>query len=211
MLQLKKALVVYSGGLDSYVALLVSIKSGFDVEAIIFDYEQPCRKELELASKVCKELNIHLTVIKLTDILLNIEEPLGLVPGRNSLFLQYSAMVAINRDCFYVIVGFQKASYHPYPDTTMNFIQDLEKLINTYSGTIQMVEFYAPLLKLSKSQVIHLGTALGADFTKTTTCAKPAISGRDCGDCSGCRSRNAGFLSAGIVDPTDYEKKPILQ
>lgn len=203
----KTALVVLSGGLDSYVALLFAISSGYKCKTLTFDYGQKNRVEIGQARVISSKYNVDNTLIRIEGIIANDEA--DFIPGRNILFVQYAAMIAYKQLCDTLILGFQRAHYRPYPDTTERFVYEMQRLIEIGSGT-KMVEISAPLIALSKRQVIQLGTVFGAEYELSTSCGKSPVSGKDCGVCGGCKSRNAGFLAAGLSDPTDYAEKPEL-
>lgn len=202
------ALVVLSGGLDSYVALLFALKSGYKCRSVTFDYGQRNSVEVGQARIISDKYGVENEVVKIQGIISNDE--VDFIPCRNVLFVQQAAMVAYRLNCKTLILGFQRAHYIPYPDTTERFVYKMQELIDITSGRMRIAELSAPLIALSKRQVIQLGTAFGAEFKLSTSCGERPVSGRDCGKCGGCQSRNAGFLSAGLVDPTDYAEKPKL-
>lgn len=220
----KKAVVLLSGGLDSATVLAIAREQGYACYALSFDYGQRHVAELQAAQRVCdalgvvdhKTLPMDLTAIggsALTDNAIAVPEdggagiPVTYVPARNTVFLSLAlgwAEVLGAQDLF---VGVNAVDYSGYPDCRPEYIAAFERLANlaTKAG-VEGVPFHihAPLIELSKAQIIVEGTRLGVDYGLTVSCYQADAAGRACGHCDSCRFRAAGFRQAGVVDPTQY-------
>ena len=218
------AIVLLSGGLDSATTLAVARSRGFRCHALSVDYGQRHGAELEAAARVAKLLGAceHRTMrvdlagiggSALTDPRLAVPEaptqgiPITYVPARNTLLLALAlgwAEVAGAADIF---VGVNAVDYSGYPDCRPAFISAFEALarVATKAG-VEARDFkvQAPLIELSKAQIIRLGADLGVDFAATVSCYQADSQGRACGRCDACRLRAAGFAAAGLADPTRY-------
>jgi 7-cyano-7-deazaguanine synthase len=218
------AVVLVSGGLDSTTALAVARRDGFICHALSVDYGQRHRVELDAARRIAKGLGaiehrvmrVDLAAIggsALTDPAIAVPVtpgsgiPVTYVPARNTLFLALAlgwAEVLAARDIF---IGVNAIDYSGYPDCRPEFLEAFEKLGNvaTKAGIEgRGVRIQAPLVKLSKAEIIRLGTALGVDYAVTVSCYQADGEGRACGRCDSCRLRRAGFQAAGVADPTRY-------
>jgi 7-cyano-7-deazaguanine synthase len=221
---MKKAVVLLSGGLDSATTLAVARRDGYTCYALSFAYGQRHRVELEAAARIARKLSAveHKTVAldlsaiggsALTDTSIPVPEtggpgiPVTYVPARNTVFLAVAtgwAEVVGARDIF---IGVNAVDYSGYPDCRPEFIAAFEKVANL--GTKAGVEggqlrVQAPLVALSKVDIIRLGTDLGVDFALTVSCYTADAQGRACGHCDSCRLRREGFKTAGLPDPTVY-------
>jgi 7-cyano-7-deazaguanine synthase len=219
------AVVLVSGGLDSATTLAVARRDGFVCHALSFDYGQRHRIELDAARRVAKQLGaieqrtmrIDLAGIggsALTDPGIAVPEvatqgvPITYVPARNTLFLALAlgwAEVLGARDIF---IGVNAIDYSGYPDCRPEFLSAFESLANlaTKAGVEgRGFHIQAPLVKLSKAEIIRLGTTLGVDYSITVSCYQPDGTGRGCGRCDSCRLRRDGFAAAAIRDPTRYQ------
>ena len=219
-----KAVVLLSGGLDSATALAIARDRGFDCHALSLDYGQRHRAELAAASRVAaamgvvdhKVLPLSLDAIggsALTDRSIDVPEhggegiPVTYVPARNTVFLALAlgwAEVIGARDLF---VGVNAVDYSGYPDCRPAFIEAFERLANlaTKVGVEEGgIRVHAPLIELSKADIIRTGAGLGVDYGLTVSCYQADEDGTACGRCDSCRLRAEGFQAAGITDPTRY-------
>lgn len=222
------AVVLLSGGLDSATTLAVARSQGYACHALSFDYGQRHVAELNAASRVAAALGAaehrvarldlgQLGGSALTDPAIAVPEgptegiPVTYVPARNTVMLAYAlawAEVLGSRDIF---IGVNAVDYSGYPDCRPEFIEAFERLANlaTKAG-VEAGGFHvhAPLLSLSKAEIIRLGTTLGVDYGQTVSCYQASAEGLACGRCDSCRLRREGFLAAGIPDPTRYVRQP---
>lgn len=221
---MKKAVVLLSGGLDSATTLAVACRDGFTCHALSIAYGQRHRTELDAAARVAQSLGAveHKTVAldlsaiggsALTDASIPVPEkpgtgiPVTYVPARNTVFLAVAvgwAEVLGARDIF---IGVNAVDYSGYPDCRPEFISAFEGVANL--GTKAGVEgagfsIHTPLVKLSKADIVRLGTRLGVDYGLTVSCYTADGQGRACGVCDSCRLRQQGFVEAGLKDPTVY-------
>lgn len=220
----KRAVVLLSGGLDSATVLAIAREQGFACYALSMDYGQRHRSELHAAGRVAQSLGVQRHQIMpialdafggsaLTDRSIQVPEaggagiPVTYVPARNTIFLALAlgwAEVLGARDIF---VGVNAVDYSGYPDCRPEFISAFEKLANL--GTKAGVEgegfrIQAPLIELTKAEIIRRGIELGVDYALTTSCYQSDADGAACGRCDSCRLRAQGFHEAGITDPTRY-------
>ena len=223
-----KAVVLLSGGLDSATCLAIARAEGFESYALSFAYGQRHVAELEAAGRIAECLGAaahHVAQIDLrafggsaltADIdvpkpasaaEIGKEIPVTYVPARNTVFLSFAlawAEVLGARDLF---IGVNALDYSGYPDCRPEFLEAFEKVANL--GTKAGVEgarfrIHAPLLRLSKAEIIRRGVELGVDYGLTHSCYDPDASGRACGRCDSCVLRKKGFAEAGVPDPTVY-------
>jgi 7-cyano-7-deazaguanine synthase len=225
MSQAKKAVVLVSGGLDSATTLAIAQQAGFECHAISFDYGQRHRCELEAAHRVVEHagIKIHKQVIlnlneiggsALTDTGIAVPKsategiPVTYVPARNTVFLALALGWAEVIEAYDIFIGVNAVDYSGYPDCRPDFIQAFERLANlaTRAG-VEGAHFsiHAPLIHLTKAQIIQRGLSLGVDYGLTISCYDPDASGAACGRCDACRLRREGFHSAGVADPTRYQ------
>jgi len=218
------AVVLLSGGLDSATVLALAVASGYRCHALSVRYGQRHYAELEAAKKIAAALgavehrimSVDLAGIggsALTDPALAIPEaptagiPITYVPARNTLFLALAlgwAEVLGSEDIF---VGVNAVDYSGYPDCRPEFIESFERLarLATKAGVGgAALTIHAPLVRMSKADIIKTGLRLGVDFASTISCYQADFAGRACGKCDSCRLRSAGFLDAGVPDPTRY-------
>ncbi|MFN2310307.1 MAG: 7-cyano-7-deazaguanine synthase QueC [Gammaproteobacteria bacterium] len=219
-----KAVVLLSGGLDSATTLALARAQGFACHALSLDYGQRHRAELAAARRVAaalgavehKLLALDLTQIggsALTDPAIPVPEtpgpgiPVTYVPARNTVFLSLAlgwAEVIGAQDLF---IGVTAVDYSGYPDCRPAFIAAFEQLANlaTRAGVEgRPFRLQAPLIHLSKAEIIRTGLGLGVDYAMTLSCYAADDAGRACGRCDSCRLRAAGFATAGVADPTRY-------
>lgn len=222
---MKPAVILVSGGLDSATVLASARAEGFACYALSFAYGQRHAAELAAAKIVAEMLGardhrvvpIDLSAFggsALTDLSLAVPEapttgiPITYVPARNTVFLSLAlawAEVLGARDIF---IGVNAVDYSGYPDCRPAFIDAFQRLANlaTKAGVEgDTIRIHAPLLNLTKADIIRQGLALGVDFSRTVSCYQADAHGRACGRCDSCRLRREGFQAAGVVDPTRYE------
>ena len=221
----ERAVVLVSGGLDSATVLALARDKGLECYALSVDYGQRHRAELLAAERVAKQLSarehrtmrIHLGGIggsALTDKTLAVPEapqigiPITYVPARNtvmlSLALGWAEVIGASR----IYIGVNAVDYSGYPDCRPAFIAAFERVANlaTKAGVEGTMTFRieAPLIDLTKADIIRRGLALGVDFGLTVSCYQADDDGRACGRCDSCRLRRDGFAAAGAEDPTRY-------
>lgn len=225
-----KAVVLLSGGLDSTTTLAVAKDRGFEVYALSIDYGQRHRVELERADRVAKSLGVvehrmvrlDLRAIGGSALTAAIDVPkdrsademshgipITYVPARNTLLLGLALGYAEMIGAFDLFIGANVLDYSGYPDCRPEFLEAFEKLANlaTKAGVEGTGKFHvhAPLLKLTKAEIIREGVRLGVDYSQTLSCYDPDEQGRACGRCDSCLLRRKGFEEAGITDSTVYE------
>jgi 7-cyano-7-deazaguanine synthase len=225
---MKRAVVLLSGGLDSATTLALALADEFDAYALSFDYGQRHRAELQSARQVAQALGIrehrviHLSAdvfagSALTDAAevpkLRSERemargiPATYVPARNTIFLAYAIAQAEVLGSSDVFIGVNAVDYSGYPDCRPEFIVAFERVANL--GTRSGVEgsyfcIHAPLIGMSKAEIVRTAQKLGLDFSLTHSCYDPAPDGRACGVCDSCQLRRKGFREAGVKDPVAY-------
>jgi len=225
---MKPAVVLLSGGMDSAVVLAVARERGFAAHALSVSYGQRHTSELAAATRIARTLGAvaHKTVVvdlrtiggsALTDDIavpvdsdghaIGVDIPATYVPARNTILLSLAlgwAEVLGSADLF---CGVNAVDYSGYPDCRPEFIAAFETLANlaTKAG-VEGAGFrvHAPLLHLSKAQIVREGRRLGVDFAQTVSCYQADPDGRACGHCDACRLRAEGFAAAGVSDPTRY-------
>jgi 7-cyano-7-deazaguanine synthase len=226
----RRAVVLLSGGLDSTTCLAVARAEGLETHCLSVDYGQRHRGELGLARAVARALGAasH-RVVKvdlsafggsaLTDPAIAVpksrsprtmaaEIPVTYVPARNTVMLALALAHAEVAGAEVILVGVNAIDYSGYPDCRPEFLRAFEKMarLATKAGVSgRPIEIRAPLLRLSKAQIIRLGTRLGLDYAITLSCYDP-VRGRACGRCDACQLRRRGFEEAGLPDPTRYRR-----
>jgi 7-cyano-7-deazaguanine synthase len=218
-----KAVVLLSGGLDSYTAGAIAKSEGFVLYALTIDYGQRHLTEIESARRVARALGVerHLELAvdlraiggsALTaDIPVPMDRDLGApgvpstyVPARNTIFLSLALGWAEVLDAPDIVLGVNALDYSGYPDCRPEFVAAFEQLASlaTRAGIEgRRVRVRTPLIALSKADIIRRGFALGLDYGLTTSCYDPSAAGRPCGHCDSCVLRAKGFQEAGIADP----------
>jgi len=221
--QNKKALCVMSGGMDSTLSAYMMKKSGYEIIALHFNYEQRTQtKELECFNEICNELNVlekyildldffkHLGASALTD--KNIEVPTGgveegvpvtYVPFRNGIFLSMAAAIAEKEGAQVISIGVVEEDSSGYPDCRQSYIKSMQESINLGTKDETNIEIKMPLVHLSKSQIVEKSLELKVALHLTWSCYKNED--KACGVCDSCRLRLNGFKLAGVTDPIDYE------
>lgn len=220
----KKAVVLLSGGLDSATVLAMARADGYQCFALGFDYGQRSSAELMAAQRVAADLDasehkvvkLDLRVIggsALTDDSIDVPEeetsgiPVTYVPARNTVFLSIALGWAEVLGAQDIFVGVNAVDYSGYPDCRPEYIDAFEKMANlaTRAGVEgNKLAIHAPLMKMSKSDIVKRGTELGVDYSLTVSCYQAQADGAACGRCDSCRLRAAGFAEAGLADPTIY-------
>ncbi|HEY6360160.1 MAG TPA: 7-cyano-7-deazaguanine synthase QueC [Vicinamibacterales bacterium] len=220
---MKGAVVLLSGGLDSYTAAAIARAQGFRLFALTIRYGQRHARELEAARDVARalevakhvELDVDLTAFGGSSLTTGApvpkdrpidanEIPSTYVPARNTVFLSLAlgwAEVLGARDLF---IGVNALDYSGYPDCRPEFIAAFERLASLATATgVHGGQFriHAPLQHLTKADIIRKGLALGLDYGLTHSCYDPGADGRPCGRCDSCMLRSAGFAQAGVADP----------
>ncbi|WP_026279917.1 7-cyano-7-deazaguanine synthase QueC [Thioalkalivibrio sp. ALJ16] len=219
-----RAVVLLSGGLDSATCLALARAEGLECHALSIDYGQRHRTELEAARRVAaaqgvtdhRVVTVDLTAIggsALTDPAIAVPTaptegiPVTYVPARNTVFLALALGLAETLDARLLYVGANAVDYSGYPDCRPAFIEAFRDLaqVATRSGVEGVAwEVRAPLMHLSKAEIIRAGTDLGVDYSQTVSCYQADHEGRACGQCDSCRIRREGFATAGVPDPTRY-------
>jgi 7-cyano-7-deazaguanine synthase len=226
---MKRAVVLSSGGIDSTTALAIARAEGFEIYSLSFRYGQRHALEIQAAERVAKAfgvkehlvINIDLTKIGGSALTDNIEVPkarsehemqqeipVTYVPARNTIFLSFAlawAEVLISSDIF---IGVNAIDYSGYPDCRPEYIQAFETMANlaTKAGVEgkMKLKIHAPLIRMTKAEIILKGVELGVDYSLTHSCYDPNPEGRACGSCDSCLLRQKGFREAGVPDPTLY-------
>ena len=221
----KRAVVLVSGGLDSATTLAIAREQGRECYALSVDYGQRHRAELAAASLVAKSLGVveHRTLrvdlggiggSALTDTSIAVPEspqvgiPVTYVPARNTVMLSFALGWAEVLNAPEIFIGVNAVDYSGYPDCRPAFIAAFERVANlaTKVAVEGLLSFkvVAPLIDLTKAQIIQRGTALAVDYSLTVSCYQADDAGRACGRCDACRLRRDGFANARIADPTRY-------
>jgi 7-cyano-7-deazaguanine synthase len=219
-----RAVVLLSGGLDSSTALAWAIARGFSCYALSVFYGQRHQAELDAAARIARTLGaqehrvmrVDLAGIggsALTDWRIPLPDqpsagiPVSYVPARNTLLLALALGWAEVLEARDLVIGVNAVDYSGYPDCRPEFVRSFETLaaLATKAG-VEGATFHihAPLINLTKVQIIHNGLKLGVDYSMTVSCYQADSEGRACGHCDSCRLRREGFESAGIPDPTRY-------
>jgi 7-cyano-7-deazaguanine synthase len=221
----KRAVVLLSGGLDSATVLAQARAQGFQCHALSVDYGQRHHAELAAAQRVASGLgatthrviNIDLTAFggsALTDASIAVPEtatsgiPLTYVPARNTIMLSLALAWAEVLQAQDIFIGVNAVDYSGYPDCRPEFVEAFERMANLATKAAvegKALTLHAPLLHLSKAEIIRLGMQLGVDYAMTVSCYQADESGRACGRCDSCRLRQEGFRAAQVDDPTHYQ------
>lgn len=220
----KKAVVLSSGGLDSTTILAMAQAEGYECYTLSFDYGQRHRSELLAADRVSNAMRAHehktvsldlgsIGGSALTDTKIDVPEvetsgiPVTYVPARNTVFLSIALGWAEVLGASAIFIGINAVDYSGYPDCRPEYLDAYAKMaaLATKAGVEgQPIELKAPLLKMSKAEIIKAGMALGVDYGLTVSCYQANDEGYACGRCDSCRLRKAGFEDAGVKDPTKY-------
>jgi 7-cyano-7-deazaguanine synthase len=224
-----KAVVLLSGGLDSTTTLAIAQREGFEAHALTFRYGQRHEVELEAAARVARRLGVAQHFVAEIDLRLfggsaltsdidvpklrSLEEmgkgiPVTYVPARNTIFLSFALAWAEVLGASDVFIGINALDYSGYPDCRPEYIEAYERMANlaTKAGVEgrQRLKIHAPLVALTKAQIIQRGVALGVEYGLTLSCYDPSRDGAACGQCDSCLLRLKGFAESGLVDPVPY-------
>jgi len=226
---MKKAVILSSGGIDSTTAMAVARQEGYDIYSLSFDYGQRHNLELEAARRISAVFGVreHL-VIRLdmsriggsaltsdipvpkskSEVQIASGIPVTYVPARNTIFLAYGLAWAEVLEAPDIFIGVNALDYSGYPDCRPEYIRAFETMANlaikaAVEGRLR-IAVRAPLIGMTKAQIIRLGVSLGVDYSMTHSCYDPSPDGKACGDCDSCLLRKKGFREAGIEDPTLY-------
>jgi len=217
-----KSVVLFSGGLDSTTALAMAIARGDEVYPLTISYGQRHRVEIEKARRTldryrladrAREISFDLSFLHssaLTDRSLAVPRhsvdaiPVTYVPARNLIFLSLAAAYAEDIGAERIIIGVNAVDFSGYPDCRPAFIEAFERAVRSGTKAGDRLAVEAPLIALSKKEIVELGVGLGVDHALTHSCYDPAPDGAACGTCDSCRLRIKGFAEAGIGDPARY-------
>jgi 7-cyano-7-deazaguanine synthase len=225
----RRAVVLLSGGLDSTTTLAIAKEQCFLPYAVSFSYGQRHEVELEAAKRIARFMGVEQhTIIEIdlrsfggSALTSDIDVPKGrspeemgdgipvtYVPARNTIFLSFALAWAEVLQCSDIFIGVNALDYSGYPDCRPEFIEAFQRLANLgtkvgVEGTTR-ITIHAPLINLTKAQIIRKGVELGVDYSLTSSCYDPSGFGEACGSCDSCQLRRKGFVEAGVVDPTRY-------
>lgn len=225
----RRAIVLLSGGLDSATALAVARAEGFEPYAMTFRYGQRHSAEIDAAKRVAiaqqvekhvvvdidlrqwggSALTSDVEVPKDRDVAAGSDEiPVTYVPARNTIFLSFALAWAETLHATDIFIGVNALDYSGYPDCRPDYINAFETMSNLATragveGTSRLV-IHAPLMQLTKADIIRLGNTLSVDYALTTSCYDPSENGAACGHCDACQLRLRGFAETGITDPVAY-------
>ena len=221
-----RAIILLSGGLDSATVLAMAKARGLDCHTVGFDYGQKHRSELTAAQKIADALGDHPHKVIRLDLgsiggsaltsddidvpLTGVADdgiPVTYVPARNTVFLSIALGYGEVIGARYLFIGANAVDYSGYPDCRPAFIEQFERLANVATAAVDGGERWvieAPLMTMSKSDIVTTGNALGVDYSMTVSCYQADEEGAACGACDACRLRRKGFLDAGLHDPTKY-------
>ena len=222
-----KAVVLLSGGLDSATVLAMAKSRGFDCHTIGFDYGQKHNSELAAAHRVARALGDHPHKVIRLDLgsiggsALTSDDidvpvcgvadsgiPVTYVPARNTVFLSIALGYGEVIGATHLFIGANAVDYSGYPDCRPAFIEQFERLANVATSAVDGGEAWvveAPLMRMSKADIVKAGSELGVDYSLTVSCYQADEDGAACGVCDACRLRRKGFLDACLLDPTLYQ------
>lgn len=228
----KRAVVLFSGGLDSTTALAYASREGFDAYALSFRYGQRHAWELEAAQRIARMM--HVAAHRIIEIDLrafggsaltaDIPVPKGrkpgemaagipvtYVPARNTIFLSFALAWAETLGASDIFLGVNALDYSGYPDCRPEYIVAFQHMADlaTKAGVEgrQKLTIHTPLIHLTKAEIIRLGLSLSVDYGPTSSCYDPSDEGLACGECDACLLRKKGFAEAGAPDPTRYHPR----
>ena len=225
---MKKALILLSGGLDSATVSAIAKKQGYELYALSFDYGQSHKVELLAVKKIINFFNIKTHKIITIDPSIfansaltnniavpknqyknkfNNDIPITYVPARNIIFLSYALAYAESFNIYDIFIGANHIDYSGYPDCRPEFLASFEKMANLGTKIAQnhKISIKAPLLELTKAEIIARGIKLGIDYSITHSCYDPNDKGESCGLCDSCQFRLAGFKENNLKDPIIYQ------
>jgi 7-cyano-7-deazaguanine synthase len=221
---MKKAVILFSGGLDSTTCLAIAKSEGYLCHALSFDYGQRHTIELKIAKKIAASLGIqhHILPLPLTqiggsaltdanisvpDYTGDTEIPVTYVPARNTIFLSFALAFAEVLEAESIFIGASSIDYSHYPDCRPEYFEAYQNMANlaTKSSTKnQLITIKTPLLYLSKAETIQKGHTLGVNYKHTVSCYQANAHGEACGTCDSCMLRKKGFKDANLPDETCY-------
>jgi 7-cyano-7-deazaguanine synthase len=225
---MQKAVVLLSGGLDSATVLALAVRDGFECHALSVDYGQRHAAELEAAGRVANVLGarqhrvMHLDLrpfggSALTDASIDVPTagasqgvPITYVPARNTIFLSLALAWAEVLGALDLFIGANAIDYSGYPDCRPEYLRAYENMANlaTRAGIEgRTLRIRAPLVSMTKAQIIRAGADAGVDFSLTVSCYQADATGAACGVCDACRIRRSGFEAARLDDPTRYARR----
>lgn len=223
-----RAVVLFSGGLDSTTVLAIARSEGFEAYALSFDYGQRHKWELKAAKRLARKMKVaqhrvmkiglrafggsaltdDLPVPKGRNLIEQNQIPITYVPARNTVFLSLALAWAEVLESSDIFIGVNALDYSGYPDCRPEFIAAFESMANlaTKAGIEgrQKLAIHVPLIHMSKAEIIRRGVALGVDYSQTSSCYDPSAEGLACGECDACLLRKKGFAEANIADPAAY-------
>jgi 7-cyano-7-deazaguanine synthase len=227
----RKAVVLLSGGLDSTTTLAIAVQAGYQAHALTFRYGQQHEIEVRAAAEIAQRLGAVQHIIVDIDLRLiggsaltsdlpvpksrSAQEigdgiPITYVPARNTIFLSFALAWAEVLNAWDIFLGVNALDYSGYPDCRPEYIEAFERMANlaTKSGVEGRgaLHIHAPLIALSKAQIIQRGLSLGVDYKLTSSCYDPTTEGEACGECDSCQLRLKGFREAGFDDPVRYRQ-----
>lgn len=222
-----RAVILFSGGLDSTTVLVNALKKGYDVYPLTITYGQ--RHSIEISKslltlekydlkKKALSFNLDLSPYKNCSLInTNLQVPDQIedkipstyVPSRNLIFLSIASGFAETLEAEKIFIGVNSVDYSGYPDCRPEFIKAMNQTlaVGTKQGVEGSLSIEAPLIDLSKKEIIQLGMSIGVDYSLTHSCYSPTIDGKSCGKCDSCRLRLEGFVQAKFQDPLDYVRK----
>lgn len=222
---MRPAVVLFSGGLDSSTCLAIAKEEGFAPHALTVRYGQRHAHELAAAGRVARAMGVPLKTVSLDlraiggsaltgELEVPKDAPIGggipvtYVPARNTILLALALGYAETLDAQDLYIGVNAIDYSGYPDCRPAFVEAFEKLANVATAAAVQgrarYRVHAPLIALSKAQIIQRGGRLAVPYALTHSCYDPDAEGRACGRCDSCRLRAQGFRDAGVPDPTVY-------
>lgn len=229
LLMTPKAIVLFSGGLDSTTTLAIAKNAGYDLFAMSFNYGQRHKIEIEKAKVIAENMGVkehlitnidlrqfgHSALTDSLDIPIHRKEeematsiPATYVPARNTIFLSYALAYAEVKKCGEIFIGVNSVDYSGYPDCRPEFIAAFEILANlaikaSVEG-LSKVKIHTPLIQMTKAEIIKKGLSLGVNYGLTHSCYDPNETGLACGICDSCLLRLKGFKKIGLEDPLKY-------
>ena len=229
--QPKRAVVLLSGGLDSATVLAIAKSQGYELYALSFSYGQRHVIELDAARRVAAAVGVADHRIAKIDLRvfggsaltgdfavpkgrtadeMSHDIPITYVPARNTIFLSFALAWAEVLGSTDIFIGVNALDYSGYPDCRPEFIAAFERMANlaTKAGVEgrQALTIHAPLISLTKAEIIRKGLELGVDYSQTSSCYDPSPTGQPCGGCDSCVLRQKGFRENGLVDPLQYRE-----
>jgi 7-cyano-7-deazaguanine synthase len=222
----RPAVLLLSGGIDSTTLLALAVKQGFLVHALSFRYGQRHDLEVEAATQAAERFGAFKHVVLDIDLrtfggsaltggglipkdrsLEDKEIPVTYVPGRNTIFLSYAMAWAEVLGATDLFIGVNSLDYSGYPDCRPEYIESFERMANLATRAAvggERLVIHAPLIRMTKREIIELGQSLGVNFAETISCYDPSPHGAACGHCDACQLRLKGFAEAGVTDPARY-------